>query len=141
MDTFVEQVFADLSWDDFLPLKDVRAELLPVGQSILRLARDHRPIRVLLRNERSRNSALARRMPQLNTRFHQRCLLWLRRTIGEDLIDEENARVLSLLVFGPLLYYMLELDIRQRAFDLPDRDMLQGWANFWAEKLRTDERS
>ncbi|MFQ5528402.1 MAG: hypothetical protein ACE5GX_19375 [Thermoanaerobaculia bacterium] len=141
MDTFVEQVFADLSWDDFLPLKDVRAELLPVGQSILRLARDHRPIRVLLRNEGSRNSALARRMPQLNTRFHQRCLLWLRRTIGEDLIDEENARVLSLLVFGPLLYYMLELDIRQRAFDLPDRDMLQGWANFWAEKLRTDERS
>ena len=51
VDTFVEQILEELSLNDFPPLGQLRAELLLIGQTTLRLARDHRQIRTLLRNE------------------------------------------------------------------------------------------
>ena len=137
VDTFAGQIFAELTLGDFPPLGDLRAELLLIGQTTLRLARDHAQLRTLLRNEGMRNEALANRMSQINTRFQHQCSRWLRRTLGEDRPDAEDAQELSLLVFGPLLYYMLEQDIGQFAFGIAERNMLEGWASFWSEQLET----
>ena len=136
IETFVEEVFAELSFSDMLPLGDVRAELLIIGRTLLRLATRHRKIRVLLRSEGRRYPQVASRMAEINRRFGEQSLTpWLETTYGPYVHAGESLESLALMIFGPVLYYMLESDLDQHAFGLTEEVLLTSWADFWAAEL------
>ena len=134
--TFVAETFEELTLSEFLPLGNIRAELLIIGQTLLKLGKKHRKIRTLVRNEATRRPEVAAKAGEINDRFKKDTLMpWLRTTLAPTKPKAKELESLAYFIFAPILHYMTEQDRNQRAFGLEQTGMLSAWADFWAAEL------
>jgi AcrR family transcriptional regulator len=135
----VSAIVAETALDEVLAQPDVRGELLYIANRLLDHSAEFRMLRLLLQRE-------AHKLPELRKMLHASNL----KLVQQDLIPwmthamrragrTEDVRAFALLVFGPVLAYLVSLDRNRPAFDLEQDGMLDVWADFWAPQLAARE--
>lgn len=135
LEAMAAEMVAEVSLEDVLAQPDIRAELLYISERLLSHAAQYRVLRLLLLRE-------AHKVPELES-FMQSANLKLAR---QDIVPwteyaikragrSEDPTAFALLVFGPVLTYLISLDRDRPAFGLEQDVMLDSWSGYWAPQL------
>jgi AcrR family transcriptional regulator len=128
-----DEMIEELRLEDVVALKKPRAELMMIAKALIRHTDTHRPLRVILQREAHRLPALRDAARQANARLAAMDVVpWLEHALRRAGRTTHNAREIGLIVFGPVLVYILGLDRGDAAFGLKDDAFLETWAEHWA---------
>lgn len=129
-------IAAEFDFSHIFPLRDLRAELLALGRTIMGFAEKRRTLRMFMRRAAQHDARRLDALQAVNRRFYDDTLIsWLERTLKENGRENMPARETAALIFGPILYHMLQRDIGSAPFDLSDDALIESWADFWAQIL------
>ena len=107
-----------------------------IATSLLDHAAQFRVLRLLLLREAHKVPELEDVMQSANLKLARQDIVpWTEHALkraGKD----EDATSFSLLVFGPVLTYLISLDRDRPAFGLDQDVMLESWASYWAGQLQ-----
>lgn len=127
------EMIQELRLEDVISLKEPRAELMAIATALLSHAEIYRPFRVIIQREAHRLPALRDAARQANARLAAMDVVpWLEHALRRAGRATHNAREIGLIVFGPVLVYILGLDRGDAAFGLKDDAFLETWAEHWA---------
>jgi hypothetical protein len=127
------EMIADISVNEVISLKAPRAELILIARSLLRHAHTYRPLRFLVQTEGRRNPALRRAARRANAKLAALDVVpWVEQTLRRSAASKKNARELALMIFGPIIAYLLSVDRGDPAFGLKNDAFLERWADHWA---------
>jgi AcrR family transcriptional regulator len=127
------EMIAEISVNEVISLKAPRAELILIARSLLRHADTHRPLRLLIQTEGRRNPALRRAARQANAKLAALDVVpWVEHALRRSAASRRNARELALIIFGPIIAYLLTVDRGDPAFGLKNDAFLERWADHWA---------
>jgi len=128
-----DEMIAGIRAEDIVALKSIRAELIVIARAILSHAQTYRPLRLILQREGHRVPALRAVARQANAKLaSQDVVPWIEDALRRSRIRSANPRELGLLIFGPVLLYMISVDRGDPAFGLGDEKFLERWADHWA---------
>jgi AcrR family transcriptional regulator len=136
LEAMAAEMVAEVRREDVLQRPDVRAELIFIATSLLDHAAQFRVLRLLLLREAHKVPELEDVMQSANLKLARQDIVpWTEHALkraGKD----EDATSFSLLVFGPVLTYLISLDRDRPAFGLDQDVMLESWASYWAGQLQ-----
>ena len=136
LEAMAAEMVAEVRLEDVLQRPDVRAELIFIATSLLDHAAQFRVLRLLLLREAHKVPELEDVMQSANLKLARQDIVpWTEHALkraGKD----EDATSFSLLVFGPVLTYLISLDRDRPAFGLDQDVMLESWASYWAGQLQ-----
>ena len=136
LEAMAAEMVAEVRLEDVLQRPDVRAELIFIATSLLDHAAQFRVLRLLLLREAHKVPELEDVMQSANLKLARQDIVpWTEHALkraGKD----EDATSFSLLVFGPVLTYLISLDRNRPAFGLDQDVMLESWASYWAGQLQ-----
>jgi AcrR family transcriptional regulator len=133
------EMIADLRLDHVVALKSPRAELLVIARALLRHAEAYRPFRLFLQREGHKLPALKRAARRANARLATLDVVpWVKNVLARSGRAKAAARELGLVIFGPVLLYLVSVDRADPAFGLKDEKFLEIWADHWALWLAGD---
>jgi AcrR family transcriptional regulator len=136
------EMIADLRLDHVVALKSPRAELLVIAHALLRHAEAYRPFRLFLQREGHRLPALRRAARRANARLAAMDVVpWVENVLARSGRVKVDARELGLVIFGPVLLYLVSVDRGDPAFGLKDEKFLEVWAHHWALWLAGDREN
>ncbi len=137
-----EEMIADIRLEQIVALKSPRAELFTIARALMQHAATYRPLRLILQREGYKLPALRRAARRANERLGtQDVVPWIEDVLRRSGVAKRDARELGLLMFGPVLLYILSLDRGDPAFGLKDDGFLDGWADRWAGWLERGGRA
>jgi AcrR family transcriptional regulator len=136
------QMIAEIRPADVVALKSPRAELLVIAQALLRHAEAYRPLRLLIQREGHTLPALRKAARTTNKRLAALDVVpWVKDVLRRSGVREQDPRQVALMIFGPVLLYLVSLDRRDPAFGMTDIEpFLQSWADHWAAWLAAQSR-
>jgi len=136
LEVMAAEMVAEVRLEDVLQRPDVRAELIFIATSLLDHAAQFRVLRLLLLREAHKVPELEDVMQSANLKLARQDIVpWTEHALkraGKD----EDATSFALLVFGPVLTYLISLDRDRPAFGLDQDVMLESWASYWAGQLQ-----
>lgn len=128
------EMLGELRLEDIVVLRDPRAELLVIARAMLRHAEKHRPFRLLIQREAHLLPVLRRAAKQANARLAALDVVpWVADMLRRAHIHGHDPRQLALIIFGPIVLYLLSVDRGDPAFQLRDERFLEPWAQHWAD--------
>ena len=134
------ELIAEVRLDEILEAGGIRDQLLFIAERLLTHAEQHRDFRLLLQREAHKLPALRAAMQRANaTLASQDIVPWTAHALKRA-GRKDAATPFALLVFGPVLAYLISLDRNQPAFGLSKDDALHAWATHWAEMLAPKRR-
>ena len=129
--------FVDILGDEFdlqsvMLHNDTRAELIFIAQTMIRLAEQYRKFRKLIRQNSGQKAELLDKLNQTNDWFFNRNLVrWLSGNLAATERKDAPA-TMAALIFGPILYYLLQRDINAFSYGVEENEFLTSWADHWA---------
>jgi AcrR family transcriptional regulator len=137
-----EEMIADIRLEQIVALKSPRAELFTIARALMQHAATYRPLRLILQREGYKLPALRRAARRANERLGtQDVVPWIEDVLRRSGVAKRDARELGLLMFGPVLLYILSLDRGDPAFGLKDDGFLDGGADRGAGWLERGGRA
>jgi AcrR family transcriptional regulator len=132
-----DTMVAEIRLEEIVSLKSPRAELLVIARAIMRHAEAYRPLRLILQREGHKLPALRTAARHANARLASLDVVpWIKHALRRSGAKARDPRELGLLIFGPVLLYIISVDRGDPAFGLPDERFLDMWADHWAEWLK-----
>ncbi|MEZ5893306.1 MAG: TetR/AcrR family transcriptional regulator [Parvularculaceae bacterium] len=128
---------ADRAFDptDTLLLNDPRAELITIAQTMIKVARDNRSIRKLIRKNVGEQPLILNTLNEINQWFFTKKLaLWVAEKLAAA-DSKADPMMMAALIFGPILYHMIQADIDAYSFGIDERHFLKNWADHWSAVL------
>ena len=136
LEAMAAEMVAEVRLEDVLQRPDVRAELIFIATSLLDHAAQFRVLRLLLLREAHKVPELEDVMQSANLKLARQDIVpWTEHALKRAGKDEDATSFL-LLVFGPVLTYLISLDRDRPAFGLDQDVMLESWASYWAGQLQ-----
>ena len=132
--------FVDILGDEFdlqsvMLHNDTRAELIFIAQTMIRLAEQYRKFRKLIRQNSGQKAELLEKLNQTNDWFFNKNLVrWLAGKLAATERKDAPA-TMAALIFGPILYYLLQRDINAFSYGVDENEFLTSWADHWADIL------
>lgn len=128
-----DEMIEELHIEDVAALGNPRAELLMIAKSLIKHAEVYRPLRVILQREAHTLPILQDAARQANAHLAAMDVVpWLEHALRRAGRTTHNVREIGLIVFGPVLVYILAIDRGDAAFGLKDETFLEAWAEHWA---------
>ena len=132
--SMADQMVAEIRLKEIVSLKSTRAELLVIARTLMRHAELHRPLRLILQREGHTLPALRAAARHANSRLASFDVVpWIRHTLRRSGVKVRDPRELGLLIFGPVLLYIISVDRGDPAFGLTSDKFLDTWADHWME--------
>jgi len=136
-----EEMIAEVRLDEVLSLKAPRAELLVIARALIRHAETYRPVRLILQQEARKLPALRRAAQSANKRLATLDVVpWVKNVLHRSGAATTKVRELTLLIFGPVLFYIYSLDRADPAFGVETEKFLATWADHWADWFERGSR-
>jgi AcrR family transcriptional regulator len=127
---------AEILLKEIVSLKSTRAELLVIARALMRHAELYRPLRLILQREGHKLPALRAAARLANARLASLDVLpWIKHALRRSAVNKPNPRELGLLIFGPILLYIVSIDRGDPAFGVRAEGFLDTWADHWTEWL------
>ena len=137
-----KQMIAELNLADIVSLKSPRAELLVIARGLIRHAETFRPLRLLIQREGHKLPALRRAARRANAQLAAMDVVpWVENVLQRSKAVKTNARELALIMFGPVVLYLLSNDRADPAFGVKDEKYLEHWADHWSAWLENRGRN
>ena len=136
------EIAADIRIEDLIRLKAPRAELLLIARALIRHAELYRPLRLLVQREGYKLSAVKTAARRANAKLGTIDVVpWVENSTARFGIDVRDAAALALVIFGPVVTYILGIDRADPAFGVADaEDFLDLWAAHWSDWLERGGR-
>jgi AcrR family transcriptional regulator len=139
VESMATEMISAIRMADVVLLKAPRAELLVIARALLRHAEFYRPVRLLIQREGHKLPALRAAARRANAKLAALDVVpWVENVLarsGASAKCDTKARELGLIIFGPVLTYLVSLDRADPAFQLADDGFLDAWADHWAAWL------
>jgi AcrR family transcriptional regulator len=136
-----DEMVAGLRLEDVVSLKSPRAELLVIARALMHHAETYRPLRLILQREGHKLPALRVAARRANARLASMDVLpWIEDVLRRSDAKGHNPREIGLLIFGPVLLYIISLDRADPAFGLRNDGFLDVWADHWSLWLQQLDR-
>jgi AcrR family transcriptional regulator len=136
VDRMADRMVETLRLDDVVSLKSPRAELLTIARALMRHAEIDRPLRLILPREGNKLPRLRAAARRANARLAALDVVpWIKDVLRRSRVKTSAPRELGLLIFGPVLLYIISLDGGDPAFGLKNDRFLETWADHWADWL------
>jgi AcrR family transcriptional regulator len=130
------EVVAEIRLDEIVSLKSTRAELLVIARALIHHAELNRPLRLILQREGHKLLALRMAARHANARLASVDVLpWIRHAVRRCHPPVRDARDLGLMIFGPILLYIISIDRGDPAFGVGLERFLETWADLWSDWL------
>jgi AcrR family transcriptional regulator len=133
------EMVAEIQLKEVISLKSVRAELLVMARAMMRHAEQYRPLRLILQREGNELPVLHNAARRANARLASQDLLpWVRHALRRSGMAVRKLGERSLLIFGPVLFYIFSVDRGDPAFGVRAERFLDLWADHWTDWFRQD---
>jgi AcrR family transcriptional regulator len=130
------EMIAEVRLEEILEAGGVEAQLGFIAERMLAHAAEYRVLRLLLQGEAHKLPALRAAMQKANTTLARQDIVpWTAHALKRA-GRKDDATAFALLVFGPVLLYLISLDRGQPAFGLSKEAALGAWAKHWAAVLK-----
>ena len=128
-----DEMVDQISLKEIAALQSIRAELLLIARTLLRHAEVHRPARLILQRDGHQLPKLRAAARRANARLASVDVLpWIKSALNRSGAKSRRPRELGLLIFGPVLLYIVSVDRADPAFGLSDTSFLEAWATHWS---------
>lgn len=128
-----DEMVADIAMDDVAALNAPRAELLLIARALIRHAERHRPLRLVVQREASKAPAVKAAARRANAKLAALDVVpWIENIAKRFAIKVESAPELALLIFGPVVTYIVGRDRADPAFGVATERFLEPWATHWS---------
>jgi AcrR family transcriptional regulator len=128
-----DEMVDQISLKEIAALQSIRAELLLIARALLRHAEAHRPARLILQRDGHQLPKLRAAARRANARLASVDVLpWIKSALSRSGAKSRRPRELGLLIFGPVLLYIISVDRADPAFGLADTSFLKAWASHWS---------
>lgn len=142
IERFAAQIVSEIRLEEIVSLRSPRAELLTIAHALIRHAETLRPLRLILQHEGHSLPALRRAARRANARLGTDDLVpWLENALRRSERKIEKIRELGLIIFAPVVLYILSVDRGDPAFGLKDDGFLDAWADHWSSWLERESQS
>lgn len=132
------EMVAEINLQEIVSLKSPRAELLVMARALMRHAATYRSLRLILQREGHKLPALRAAARHANAKLARLDVLpWIRQALRRSGATAGDPREIGLLIFGPVLLYIISVDRGDPAFGLRDEGFLDTWADHWAKWLKS----
>ena len=129
-----EEMVADIRMDEVIRLNAPRAELLLIARALIRHAERYRPLRLLVQREAAKFAAVKAAARRANAKLAAIDVVpWvenIRKRFG--IAGGGSASEFALVIFGPVVTYIVGADRADPAFGVADDDFLELWASHWS---------
>ncbi len=133
--SMAKEMVAEIQLDEVLAHKTVRAELLFIAKKLLSHASRYRTLRLLLHREAHKMPGLRAVMQKANMKLAKQDIVPWTEYALQRVKRKEDPTSFSLIIFGPVLLYLISQDRNQPAFGLSEKKALNSWADYWADQL------
>ena len=131
-----DEMVAEIRLEEIVSLKSTRAELLVIARALMHHAEVYRPLRLILQREGHKLPALRTAARHANARLASLDVMpWIKHALRRSGARVRDPRELGLLIFGPVLLYIISVDRGDPAFGVRAEGFLDTWADHWAEWL------
>src|SRR4029077_17104247 len=111
--------------DEVAALKAPRAELLVIARALIEHSARYRSLRRILQRDAQLTPKLKKTAQRANERLAtQNPIPWVKDVLRRSGAPAKNARELALIIFGPVVSYILALDRGATALGLTDDEFL-----------------
>jgi AcrR family transcriptional regulator len=137
LESMAEEMVADIRMEEVIRLNAPRAELLLIARTLIRHAERHRPVRLLVQREGYKLKAVKAAARHANARLAAIDVVpWIENVASRFGIEVHSAAELALVVFGPVVTYIIGIDRADPVFGVAAADdFLDGWATHWSAWL------
>jgi AcrR family transcriptional regulator len=131
-----QDMVAEIRLENIVSLKSTRAELIVIARAIMHHAEMYRPIRLVVQREAHKLPMLRRAARNANARLASLDVVpWIQHALSRSGAHGHDPRELGLLIFGPILLYIISLDRGDPAFGVRADRFLEIWADHWTQWL------
>jgi AcrR family transcriptional regulator len=132
-----DEMVAEIRLEEIVSLKSPRAELLVIARALMRHAETYRPLRLILQREGHELPTLRTAARRANARLASLDVVpWIKHALRRSGAKARDPREIGLLIFGPVLLYIVSVDRGDPAFGVREEGFLDTWASHWAEWLK-----
>lgn len=127
------EMIADFRLSDVVALQSPRAELLVVARALIAHAAKYRALRLILRREALESPRMRKAAQRANAKLAAQDLMpWLKDVLKRSGARTKSLPALALIIFGPIVSFIVAQDRGEPAFGLRDDGFLALWADHWA---------
>lgn len=129
-----DEAVAEIRLKEIVSLKSTRAELIVIARTLMNHAATYRPLRLIVQREGHKLPALQAAARHANARLASLDVLpWIKHALRRSGTRVRAPRELGLLIFGPILLYIISIDRGDPAFGVSAERFLDTWTNHWTE--------
>ena len=141
IEDMAEEMVADIRMEEVIRLNAPRAELLLIARALIRHAELYRPLRLLVQREGSKFKGVKAAARRANAKLAAIDVVpWVENVGARFDVEVRNAAELALVIFGPVVTYIVGVDRADPAFGVAAADFLDLWATHWSEWLEQSAR-
>jgi AcrR family transcriptional regulator len=133
IEAMAEEMVAGIRLEEVVRLNAPRAELLLIAGALTRHAERHRPLRLLVQREGTKLGAVKSAARRANAKLAAIDVVpWVENVSARYGVKLQDPRELALVIFGPIITYIVGLDRDDPAFGIADDHFLNLWATHWS---------
>jgi AcrR family transcriptional regulator len=133
IEEMADEMVAGLRLEDVIRLNAPRAELLLIARALIAHAERHRALRLLVQREGAKLAPVRAAARRANAKLAAIDVLpWIENVTARFRLRGSNTRELALMIFGPVVTYIVGLDKSDPAFGVAKDGFLDGWAEHWS---------